>query len=72
MCCRGLHRDAIPAYLSRLLFSGLPSVAQYCVPGGIRVVSEASVWRRSNPRARGERVGRHSLRGEFAGIILSW
>jgi hypothetical protein len=39
MCCRGLHRNANPAYLSRLLFSGLPSVAPYCAPGGIRVVS---------------------------------
>src|SRR5215204_6496796 len=38
MCCRALHRNAIPAYLSRLLFSGLPCVAPYCVPSGIRVV----------------------------------
>jgi hypothetical protein len=40
MCCRGLHRNANPAYLSRLLFSGLPCVAPYCAPGGIRVVSK--------------------------------
>ena len=39
MCYRGLHEVAIPAYLSGFLFHGLPCVAPYCVPGGIRVVS---------------------------------
>jgi hypothetical protein len=39
MRCRGLHRLANPAYLSLFLFSGLPCVAPYCVPGGVRVVS---------------------------------
>src|SRR5215211_6487030 len=34
-----MHEVAIPVYLSRFLFSGLLSVAPYCVPGGIRVVS---------------------------------
>ena len=34
--CTGLQ---ISAYLSRFFFSGLHSVAPYCVPGGIRVVS---------------------------------
>src|ERR671913_2321876 len=44
MCCRGLHRIANPAYLSRFLFCGLLCVAPYCVPGGVRVVStEASL-----------------------------
>jgi hypothetical protein len=38
--CRGLPRVANPAYLSRFLFYGLPCVAPYCVPGGVRVVSE--------------------------------
>jgi hypothetical protein len=32
------------AYLSGLLFSGLPCVAPYCVPGGVRVVSIASIY----------------------------
>jgi hypothetical protein len=37
--CRGLHGPANPAYLSCILCSALPSVAPYCVRGGIRVVS---------------------------------
>ena len=37
--CRGLHEVANPAYSKRFPFSGLLSVAPYCVPGGIRVVS---------------------------------
>ncbi len=39
MCCRGLHNLENPAYLSRFPFSGLPCIAPYCVPGGVRVVS---------------------------------
>jgi hypothetical protein len=39
MCCRGVQRIANPAYLNDFLFYGLPCVAPYCVPGGIRVVS---------------------------------
>jgi hypothetical protein len=39
MCCRGLHRNASPPYLSLFLFSTLLRVAPYCVPGGIREVS---------------------------------
>src|SRR5215217_9449741 len=39
MRCRSLHEVAIPAYLGRFLFSVLPRVAPYCVPGGVRVVS---------------------------------
>src|SRR5215217_9637546 len=39
MRCWGLHRLANPAFLSRFLFCGLPSVAPYCVPDGVRVVS---------------------------------
>src|SRR5918994_2026771 len=39
MCCRGVQGIANPAYLEGFLFHGLPSVAPYCVPGGIRVVS---------------------------------
>jgi uncharacterized membrane protein YedE/YeeE len=39
MCCRGLQKLANPAFLGGFLFSGLLSVAPYCVPGGIRVVS---------------------------------
>ncbi len=33
---------AKPAYLTRFLFSGSPSVAGYCVRGGVRVVSVLS------------------------------
>src|SRR5215217_5172408 len=41
MRCRGLHRLAIPAYLSGFLCSALLRVAPYCVRGGIRLVSNA-------------------------------
>jgi hypothetical protein len=34
-----LPRVAIPAYLRGFLFTALPSVAPYCVPGGVKVVS---------------------------------
>jgi hypothetical protein len=44
MCCRGLHRNTNPAYLSRFRFSALLGVAPYCVPGGIRVVSISSSY----------------------------
>ncbi len=40
MRCRGLQRLVNPAYLGGFLCSGLLRVAPYCVPGGIRVVSE--------------------------------
>ena len=39
MRCRGLHRVAKPAYLSRFPFCALLGVAPYCVRGGVRVVS---------------------------------
>jgi hypothetical protein len=42
MRCRGVQGVANPAYLSHFLFSGLPCVAPYCVPGGVRVVSMSS------------------------------
>jgi hypothetical protein len=42
MRCRGLHRLANPAYISQFLFPGLLHIAPYCVPGGVRVVSEVS------------------------------
>src|ERR687898_2274220 len=38
--CRSSPGVAIPAFLSGLLCSGLPRVAPYCAPGGVRVVSE--------------------------------
>ena len=34
-----MHGVAKPAYLGVFLCSGLPRVAPYCVPGGVRVVS---------------------------------
>jgi hypothetical protein len=37
--CRVLQPLAELPYLSRFLFSALPCVAQYCVPGGVGVVS---------------------------------
>jgi hypothetical protein len=43
MRCRGLHSLANPAYLSPFPFSALPSVAPYCIPGGVRVVSAEQV-----------------------------
>jgi hypothetical protein len=36
-----VQRVANPAYLGGFLCSGLLRVAPYCIPGGIRVVSEA-------------------------------
>jgi len=39
MRCRGVHESANAAYLKEFPFSTLLSVARYCVPGGIRVVS---------------------------------
>src|ERR671917_972622 len=39
MCCGGLLGVANPAFLGWFLCSGLLSVAPYCAPGGIRVVS---------------------------------
>ena len=35
----GLQRPDAQSLLGRFLFSGLPPVAPYCVPGGVRVVS---------------------------------
>ena len=35
-----MHNLAIPTYLKGFLCTGLPCVAPYCVPGGIRAVSE--------------------------------
>jgi hypothetical protein len=45
-CCEGMQRLADFPYLGGFLFSGLPRVARYCVPGGVRVVSKLS----SHPR----------------------
>jgi hypothetical protein len=39
MRCRGVQVVAESAFLGRFLFSGLQSVAPYCVRGGVRVVS---------------------------------
>src|SRR5215213_864997 len=39
MCCRGVQGLANLPFLGRFLCSALLSVAPYCVPGGIRVVS---------------------------------
>jgi hypothetical protein len=39
MRCRGMRGVANAAYLEGFLSPVLPSVAPYCVPGGIRVVS---------------------------------
>src|SRR5215207_11644788 len=39
MCCGGLHGVANPAYLEGFPFPALLSVAPYCAPGGVRVVS---------------------------------
>jgi hypothetical protein len=39
MRCRGVQEVANPPYLKGFPFPALLSVAPYCVPGGIRVVS---------------------------------
>src|SRR5918996_1351157 len=49
MRCRDVHRLANPVYLERFLFSGLPRVAPYCVPGGVSVVSGAGGCHLSDP-----------------------
>jgi hypothetical protein len=46
MRCRGMQGIADTAYLEGFLFSVLPSVAPYCVPGGVRVVSTSSLYPR--------------------------
>jgi hypothetical protein len=43
MCCRGLLGVADTAFLKDFLCSGLPCIAPYCAPSGIRVVSNANV-----------------------------
>jgi hypothetical protein len=35
-----LPRVASPGYLSQFLYPGLPCVAAYCAPSGVRVVSK--------------------------------
>jgi hypothetical protein len=42
MRCRDLQRLANPAYLRGFLFPGLLRFAPYCVPGGVRVVSNGT------------------------------
>ena len=39
MCCRRLQGFAKPAYLKEFRFCALHWVAPYCVPGGVKVVS---------------------------------
>jgi len=51
MRCSGLPKVANTAFLSRFLFSGLPCVAPYCAPGGVRVVSEVHRSRVAGPFA---------------------
>jgi hypothetical protein len=42
-----MQRFANCVYLRGFLFCGLPCVAPYCAPGGIRVVSSGVVTRQS-------------------------
>src|ERR687885_1789879 len=42
---RALQGVANPAYLKGFLCTGLPRVAPYCAPGGVRVVSKATAAR---------------------------
>jgi hypothetical protein len=62
-----LHGLPIPPYPSGSTFSGLPRVAPYCVPGGIRVVSRvatATVRRQvqwHGPSTSGATIRRHRL-----------
>src|SRR5215218_2629376 len=42
--CRGVQGIALAAYLRRFFFSALLGVAPYCVPGGVRVVSQGLQW----------------------------
>jgi hypothetical protein len=57
MRCWGLHSLANPPYLSHFLFSGLLRVAPYCVPGGVRVVSEGGLLLCPSPVARYDAFG---------------
>src|SRR5918992_1079425 len=57
MRCRGLLRLANPAYLEGFPFPALLSVAPYCVPGGIRVVSAVRGLCLAGSSALDKRVG---------------
>ena len=65
---RGLHGLADAAYLEGFPFSGLLSVAPYCVPGGIRVVSieahllhgRARSWHAPEARPAPRQVRQHT------------
>jgi hypothetical protein len=52
VCGHVLQGIAIAAYLKGFPFSGLLSVAPYCVPGGIRVVSISSSLLRESAKER--------------------
>jgi hypothetical protein len=57
MCCRDLQEFANLAYLSDFHVSGLLRVAPYCVPGGVRVVSEVGLLLCPSPVARYDALG---------------
>ena len=57
MRCRSLHGFAITPYLRAFLFSGSLRVAPYCVPGGVRVVSEVGLLLSPSPVARYDALG---------------
>ncbi len=57
MRCRGLHGVANPAFPEGFPFSGLLSIAPYCVPGGVRVVSEVRELRVTRSPSLDTRVG---------------
>src|SRR5215203_6885879 len=67
MRCTGLHKVANSPYLSQFQFSAFPCVAPYCVPGGIRVVSEAGRYHLSDTFAI--EVRKRSLGDSVAGAF---
>ena len=55
---------AKPAYLSRFLFSGLPTVAGLCALGGVE-------WCRKQLTQRGSKVcGKESERGKSVALLI--
>src|SRR5215211_1123943 len=77
MCCRGVQGIANAAYLEAFPFPVLLSVAPYCAPGGIRVVSGRATatvrqqvqWH--GPATFGATIRRHLFLGVAAGCRIA-
>jgi hypothetical protein len=71
MCCRGVQRIANPPYLEGFPFPALLSVAPYCVPSGIRVVSiQASLLHDPTPSCTHPKYAQHLTRDAIIQLTL--